>query len=148
MAPQSPDKDLWATWFYYSQGSEAFKGDLYFYSVDHDLRGRLEEIDGERCPVVIMNGEYDYLTPPEDGRRTAEQIRGAEFIEMKGIGHFPMSENYPLFKEYLQEALQTIENLGSMLGTRAGGEARAGEEQPGEQDKGLLDKAKDKLTPG
>ena len=148
MAPQSPDKDRWATWFYYSQGSEAFKGDLYFYSVDHDLRGRLEEIDGERCPVVIMNGEYDYLTPPEDGRRTAEQIRGAEFIEMKGIGHFPMSENYPLFKEYLQEALQTIENLESMLGTRAGGEARAGEEQPGEQDKGLLDKAKDKLTPG
>jgi hypothetical protein len=66
---------------------------------------------------------------------------------MKGIGHFPMSENYPLFKEYLQEALQTIENLESMLGTRAG-EARAGEEQPGEQDKGLLDKAKDKLTPG
>ena len=67
---------------------------------------------------------------------------------MKDIGHFPMSENYPLFKEYLQEALQTIENLESMLGTRVGGEARAGEEQPGEQDKGLLDKAKDKLTPG
>jgi pimeloyl-ACP methyl ester carboxylesterase len=148
MAPQSPDKDRWATWFYYSQGSEAFKGDLYFYSVDHDLRGRLEEIDGERCPIVIMNGEYDYLTVPEDGRRTAEQIRGAEFIEMKGIGHFPMSENYPLFKEYLQQALHTIENLDSMSGTSTGGETRAGEEQHGEQDKGLLDKAKDKLTPG
>ena len=25
----------------YSQGAEAFKGDLYFYSVDHDLRGKL-----------------------------------------------------------------------------------------------------------
>ena len=36
MAPQSPDHDRWATWFYYTQGSEAFKGDLYFYSVDHD----------------------------------------------------------------------------------------------------------------
>lgn len=109
MAPQSPEQDRWATWFYYSQGSEAFKGDLYFYSVDHDLRGRLHEIDGNRCPVVMLTGEYDYLTTPEDGRRTASQINGAEFIEMKGIGHFPMSENYPVFKGYLQRALETIE---------------------------------------
>jgi len=110
MAPQSPERDRWATWFYYSQGAEAFKGDLYFYSVDHDLRGTLGEIDGERCPVVMLTGEYDYLTPPEDGLRTASRIKGAEFIEMKGIGHFPMSENYPVFKGYLQQALQKIES--------------------------------------
>lgn len=29
---------------------------------------------------------------------------------MKGIGHFPMSENYPIFKTYLKQALQKIEN--------------------------------------
>ncbi|GGI98153.1 alpha/beta fold hydrolase [Streptomyces brasiliensis] len=109
MAPQSPDKDRWATWFYYSQGSESFKGDLYFYSVDHDLRDRLGDIDGERCPVVMLTGDYDYLTTPEDGERTAKQIRGAEFIEMKDIGHFPMSENYPRFAPYLKRALQRIE---------------------------------------
>lgn len=113
MAPQSPEKERRATWFYYSQGSEAFRGDLYFYSVEHDLRGRLGEIDGERCPMVIMNAEYDYLTTPEEGRSTAEQIKGAEFIEMKGIGHFPMSENYPLFKEYLKQALQKVEDRAS-----------------------------------
>jgi pimeloyl-ACP methyl ester carboxylesterase len=56
-----------------------------------------------------MTGDYDYLTTPEDSKRTAEQIKGAEFIEMKGIGHFPMSENYPVFKEYLQQALQKID---------------------------------------
>jgi pimeloyl-ACP methyl ester carboxylesterase len=117
MAPQSPDRDRWDTWFYYTQGSEAFRGDLYFYSVDHDLRGKLGEIDAEKCPVVIMNAEYDYLTTPEEGRQTAEQIKGAEFIEMEGIGHFPMSENYPVFKGYLQQALQTIE---SKLGARTG----------------------------
>jgi pimeloyl-ACP methyl ester carboxylesterase len=118
MAPQSPEKDRWATWFYYSQGSEAFKGDLYFYSVDHDLRGKLQEIDGERCPIVMLTGDYDYLTTPEDGRRTASQIKGAEFIEMQGIGHFPMSENYPVFKGYLQQALQKLED-------RIGGRAQA-----------------------
>jgi pimeloyl-ACP methyl ester carboxylesterase len=29
----------------------------------------------------------------EEGRQTAEQIKAAEFIEMEGIGHFPMREN-------------------------------------------------------
>jgi pimeloyl-ACP methyl ester carboxylesterase len=56
-----------------------------------------------------MTGDYDYLTTPKDSKRTAEQIKGAEFIEMKGIGHFPMSENYPVFKKYLQQALQKID---------------------------------------
>ena len=109
MAPMSPDIDRWLTWHYYSQGSEAFKGDLYFYSVDHDLRGRLGEIDGDKCPVVMMTGTYDYLTPPELSRATAGKIRGGKFIEMKDIGHFPMSENYPVFRGYLREALDFIE---------------------------------------
>ncbi|OES46098.1 alpha/beta fold hydrolase [Domibacillus iocasae] len=108
MAPQSPDKDRWATWFYYSQGSEAFKGDLYFYSVDHDLRGKLDQIQGDKVKVVMLTGDYDYLTTPEDGRRTASQIKNAEFIEMVGIGHFPMSENHELFRNYLKEALDII----------------------------------------
>jgi pimeloyl-ACP methyl ester carboxylesterase len=109
MAPMSPDKDRWLTWHYYSQGAEAFKGDLYFYSVDHDLRDKLSQIDGERCPVVMLTGTYDYLTPPSATKETADQIKGGSFIEMKDIGHFPMSENYPVFKEYLVQALQRIE---------------------------------------
>lgn len=109
MAPQSPDRDRWATWFYYTQGSEAFKGDLYFYSVDHDLRDKLNQIDGNKCPVIMLTGSYDYLTTPENGSRTASQIKGGEFIEMKDIGHFPMSENYPVFRQYLKQALQKIE---------------------------------------
>ncbi len=109
MAPQSPDMDRWLTWHYYSQGSEAFKGDLYFYSVEHDLRGKLGDIDTGKCPVVMLTGSYDYLTPPEASKATAEQIPGGEFIEMEKIGHFPMSENYPLFKQYLQQALKRVE---------------------------------------
>jgi len=108
MAPMSPDKDRWLTWFYYTQGSEAFKGDLYFYSVDHDLRGKLQQIDGKTCPVVMLTGAYDYLTPPSAGKEAADQIDGGTFIEMKDIGHFPMSENYPVFKGYLKQALQVI----------------------------------------
>ena len=58
MAPQSPDQDRWLTWHYYTQGSETFRGDLYFYSVDHDLRNELQNIDTKRCPVVMMTGTY------------------------------------------------------------------------------------------
>ena len=109
MAPQSPDMDRWLTWHYYTQGSEAFKGDLYFYSVDHDLRGKLGNIDTKKCPVVMMTGTYDYLTPPEATEATAQQIPGGIYIEMEDIGHFPMSENHELFAVYLKEALRIIE---------------------------------------
>jgi pimeloyl-ACP methyl ester carboxylesterase len=109
MAPQSPLRDRWRTWFYYTQGAEAFHGDLYYYSVDHDLRERLGEIDSQLCPVVMLTGAYDYLTTPEDSRRTADGIYGAEFIEMPDIGHFPMSENYPAFRPHLLRALETVE---------------------------------------
>jgi pimeloyl-ACP methyl ester carboxylesterase len=117
MAPQSPDHDRWKTWFYYSQGSEAFRGDLYYYSVDHDLRDKLDQIDAERCPMVLLTGDYDYLTTPAMTQATAEKINGAEFIEMKDIGHFPMSENYPRFKQYLEQALERLETrIGSTVG--------------------------------
>jgi hypothetical protein len=77
--------------------------------VDRYLRGRLGEIGGERRQVVIANAEYDYLTTTEEGRQTTVQIKGAEYTETKGIGHFPRSENHPVFKEYLQQVLQKIE---------------------------------------
>lgn len=108
MAPQSPEADRWKTWFYYSQGSEAFKGDLHFYSVDHDLRGRLGEIDGDQYPVVMLTGEYDYLTTPADSERTASEIKNGSFIEMPGIGHFPMSENHAVFRSHLLEGLEVL----------------------------------------
>lgn len=111
MAPQSPEADRWKTWFYYSQGSEAFKGDLHFYSVDHDLRGRLHEIDGDKCHVVMMTGEYDYLTTPEDSARTASEIKNGSFINMPEIGHFPMSENHDRFRIHLLEALDALRSV-------------------------------------
>jgi hypothetical protein len=61
---------------YCSQGSEAFKGDLYLYSVDHDLRRKLEQIDTTACPLVMLTGDYDDLTPPEKSRETARAIPG------------------------------------------------------------------------
>jgi pimeloyl-ACP methyl ester carboxylesterase len=57
----------------------------------------------------MLTGDYDYLTTPEMTKETAEQIKGAEFIEMKGIGHFPMSENPPMCNQFFAQALDIIE---------------------------------------
>lgn len=58
--------------------------------VDHDLRDQLDHIDGRKCPVVVMKGTYDYLTPPEATENTARRIKGGGYVEMTDIGHFPM----------------------------------------------------------
>ena len=47
MAPQNPDEYRWETWWYYAQGGPGvFKGDLHFYSVDHDFRDLCRKILG------------------------------------------------------------------------------------------------------
>jgi pimeloyl-ACP methyl ester carboxylesterase len=98
--------------FYCSQGAPGvFKGDLYFYSLDHDMRETVHKIDTRKCPVFMLTGEYDYLTTPEYSKTTADKIPGAEFIEMKGIGHFPMSESHETFKKYIMPVLEKIRKI-------------------------------------
>lgn len=70
-----------------------------------DLRGREREIDTARCPVYLFAGEYDYACSPEETEATIAAIPGARGGVMRGIGHFPVAENYPLCKTYLWPAL-------------------------------------------
>jgi pimeloyl-ACP methyl ester carboxylesterase len=108
MAPQSPDEYRWETWWYYSQGGPGiFKGDLYFYSVDHDFRGRTDEISGN-VPIYFLTGVYDFACTPEMTEETAKKVKGSECIIMEGIGHFPTSENPETFKEYLMPVLEKV----------------------------------------
>jgi pimeloyl-ACP methyl ester carboxylesterase len=85
-----------------------FRGDLHFYAEEGDLRGKLGRIDTARCPVVLMNGEYDYSARPEDARATAAAIPGAKAIIMKGLGHFPMSEDYAALRPHLLPVLDDM----------------------------------------
>ena len=75
IAPQSPDSSRTETlWAYKQGGPGVFKGDLYFYRVDGDLRGRVEKIDTKVCPLFLLTGEYDFSCTPEDTERTAAAI--------------------------------------------------------------------------
>jgi pimeloyl-ACP methyl ester carboxylesterase len=109
MAPQGPEADRREVWWIYSQGGPGvYRGDTWFYSEDFDLRGQEAEIDTVRCPVHMLTGSYDYACAPADSASTAAAIPGAEFTEMPGIGHFPMSENYPLFRTHLLPVLERV----------------------------------------
>jgi pimeloyl-ACP methyl ester carboxylesterase len=109
IAPQSPDKERWETlWHYASGGPGVFRGDLFYYFVDGDLRNQQLNIDTRNCPVFLLSGEYDFSAPAAGAAEIAERIPGSHFTEMKGLGHFPMSENPPLFKRYLMPVLAQL----------------------------------------
>ena len=112
IAPQSPSEYRHETLWQYKQGGPGvFKGDLYFYRVDSDLRGKLGNINTQNTPLYLLTGEYDFSCSPEDTIRTAKSIRGAKVIEMKEVGHFPMSENPDKFRYYLMPILKDINHF-------------------------------------
>ena len=109
VGPAAPLEHRWETLWHYMQGGPGiFKGDLFFYSIDGDVSGSLREIDTQRCPVYMLTGEYDYSCTPEASRDTAAKIDGARLEIMRGLGHFPMSEDPERFKSYLMPVLEDI----------------------------------------
>jgi pimeloyl-ACP methyl ester carboxylesterase len=40
-----------------------------------------------RTPTLVMHGDRDTLVDPSGGRRTAELIPGARYVEIEGLGH-------------------------------------------------------------
>ena len=113
-APQSPESNARENWWYYSQaGPGVYAGDVHFYSIDWDGREAITAIDTTVCKVSLLSGEYDYSATPEMTRQVASAIPGSRLVDMKGIGHFPMIENYPLFRHYLLPELEFIRSSSS-----------------------------------
>lgn len=109
MAPQTSELDRRLTMWYYSQAAPGvLKGDLYFYSMEHDMRETVSEIDTQKAPLYMLTGEYDYLSTPAQTQATADKIPGAKAQTMREIGHFPMSENHETFMSYVNPVLEEI----------------------------------------
>ena len=109
MAPASPKAYRKETSFVYACGwPPVFLGDLYYYINDFDIRQAAGQIDTSRVGVHILSGEYDYSGTSELGRQAHELIPGSTWTEMKGVGHFPMTENPVRFVEYLEPILASI----------------------------------------
>ena len=109
VSPTAPATGKWETLWHYMQGGPGvFRGDLHFYSEEGDLRPKLSRIDTRRCPVALLTGEYDYSCRPEDTLATAAAIAGATTTIMKGLGHFPMSEDFAALKPHLLPVLEAM----------------------------------------
>lgn len=108
-SPYSPEVNRRENWWYYSQsGPGVYQGDVHFYSLDWDAREDIKRIDTTRCKVALLTGEYDYSCTPVMTEAVASSIPGARYTLMRGMGHFPMIENYPVFRPYLIDALDHV----------------------------------------
>lgn len=108
-APNSPEKyRREAAWTYAQGGPGVFPGDLHYYFNEHDLRETAPLIDTARCPVYILNAEYDPATNIKAGEDLVAKIPGAKFFPLHGIGHFPMTENFPKLMQSLMPVLDEI----------------------------------------
>lgn len=53
---------------------------------------RADGLRALRVPTLVMHGDRDTLIDPSGGRRTAELIPGARYVEIEGMGHdYPMA---------------------------------------------------------
>jgi pimeloyl-ACP methyl ester carboxylesterase len=108
-SPLSPEASRRENWWYYSQsGPGVYQGDVHFYSIDWDAREDIKRIDTNRCKVALLTGEYDYSCTPAMSGAVAAAIPGARLTVMKGMGHFPMIENYAEFRPHLLTALDHV----------------------------------------
>lgn len=111
IGPHTPEHERWETlWHYMQSGPGVFKGDLYFYNNEGDLRTRVSEINSADCPLYFLTGEYDYSCTPQDTEQLVEWIPGSSMTIMKGMGHFPMSEDPERFIDYLLPILEDIQS--------------------------------------
>ena len=48
---------------------------------------RADALREVRLPALVIHGSRDTLIDPSGGRRTAELIPGARYVEIEGMGH-------------------------------------------------------------
>ncbi len=63
-----------------------------------------------RLPVLVVHGDADPLVHVSGGRATAAAIRGAELMEVEGMGHDLPSDVWPRFFDRLDDVVSRGEN--------------------------------------
>ena len=59
-------------------------------------------------PCLVIVGAEDVITPPKDSRFLAEQIPGAQLVEISGAGHVPNLEQPAAFNAAVRSFLKSL----------------------------------------
>jgi pimeloyl-ACP methyl ester carboxylesterase len=79
-----------------------------------DLGGqRISAIDrlylAEQMPLLIVWGGNDPVIPAAHGRRAHEAVKGSEYVEIAGAGHWPMLDEPEKFARALSDFIERTE---------------------------------------
>jgi len=72
---------------------------------DADLSAQAQAI---AVPTLVVAGADDLSTPPDLVRALADQVSGAQFALIEGVGHIPSIEQPDLLADLLGEFLETM----------------------------------------
>jgi pimeloyl-ACP methyl ester carboxylesterase len=61
------------------------------------------------CPVLVLCGSEDRITPPHLSEELKELISGAGLVEIAGAGHLPNLEQPAVFDRVLRAFLSEVE---------------------------------------
>jgi len=107
----TPNTQKEVYWDYANAAPGIFAGDIWYYSFDHNLEGKAQDIDTSKCMLYLLTGTYDPGTPPSTTKALAEQVKGCKLEFMEGVGHYAMLEAYPTFKKYFSPFAEEIKTL-------------------------------------
>jgi len=105
---ESPSKVEWLQGFL-RQSANPQKIDGFFRQFEairgHDV---LERASAIRCPVLVVVGEDDLITPPRYAEQLAKRIPQAKLHVLPGVGHSPVLEDPRGFNRLLDEFLRSV----------------------------------------
>ncbi len=106
IAPAAPSRPRELTlWGYAQSGPGVYQGDTAFYS--RDFPKHSAGLEPATCPLWVFSGEYDYSATTDMSREAAMRL-GGELVEMRGSGHFPMSEDPETFRSFVAPVLDSL----------------------------------------
>lgn len=73
----------------------------------YDVTARLGEL---RCPLLLLSGSHDFMSPPSQARRIAAGAvnAGVEIVELPGCGHFLHAEQPEAYVAAVRTWLQRL----------------------------------------
>jgi len=104
---EASDRVTWLRWLLH-QNPHPQRLDGFLRQIEamraHDALERLQRIG---CPVLIVSGEDDGVSPPRYARQLHERIPQSELVLLSGVGHAPPIENPVEFNARLTAFLES-----------------------------------------